>query len=293
MNNTPLSSNSPPSNLDKDFEDVRTQMGEMSPDESERRARIEYLRSLTGKKSKPKKRWPWIVVIVLVLLAVAGFAGYTFLLHENSSDTTNNKKSSQSEPKKESEESSVIGTTKHYDSPAFNLGIDYPENWKVTDNGDGRLLVVAPASAFKTPQGTKQVQVYFMIQAKQSTLPGFKSGNGIATRTSEKIAYSKPTPNQRAQTYTTFVSYAGSATTGVDKVFVTGDLGYQKDQAIPQADIIQGDPLVSIGFAKCSDDKICPVDPTTAHIAIADTSWNDTNAVVKAVKAVLMSLSIN
>lgn len=284
----------PHKNTDQDFEDIRQDMAaSMSQDEADRKARIEYLRSLTG--HQPKKGgqgWKKLLKTLLIIIVIGGLAGGVFWYFDKKAGSDNKKATNQSqETKKEADASQTpVTSTKHYDSTAFSLGFDYPENWKVTE-ASGKITVTSPAGKFKTVSGTTDAQVVFTIQSKQSTLPGFKDGNGIAVRTSERVAYSKPTPNQRAQTYMTFVSNAGASTVGIDAIFVTGDLGYQKDQAVPQADIIQGDPLVSMFFAKCQD-TACPTDPTSAKVTIADSAWVDSNALVKAAKATLTSLII-
>lgn len=275
---------------DQDFEEIRQNMtASMSQDEVDRKARIEYLRSLTAQK-QPKKRHGWLKALITVVV-IAALAGAVFwFMDKKAGDAQNQKQSTAQQAQPQEDTSQEPAAPKHYDSAAFNLGFDHPENWKVTE-GAGKLMVASPATKLRTASGTVDAQVIFMVQSKQASLPGFSKGNGIATRTSEKIAYAKPTPNQRAQTHLTFVSNAGAATVGIDNVFVTGDLGYQKDQTVPQADIIQGDPLVSIFFARCQNDA-CATDPTTTRVTIADSAWNDNSAVIKAVKAVLTSLSI-
>jgi len=274
----------PRSNADKDFEDIRP---EMSLDEADRRARIEYLRSLTGHK-KPKKRgWLKAVIAIVVIVLVLGAGAYYWFVMRKPAAT----KTTTTSQKAPDAATAQNVPTKHYDSSTFNLGLDYPNTWKVTDAGDGKLTVASPSGTFKTANGTTDGQVIVTIQSKQNSLPAFKSGNAVAARDSEKIAYLKPTPNQRAQTYLTHMSYAGTAAGNLDGVYITGDLGYQKGQAVPQTDIVQGDPLVTVTFAKC-DGTTCPTDPTTAKLTIPDTSWADSNALIKAATTILTSLTI-
>lgn len=291
----PSQSSEPSKRSDSDdFEAIRPGMEAASPEdaqnEADRRARIEYLRSLTGNHKKPKP-WLKLLKVLVVLIVVAGLAGGVFWYFSKAGEKHQNQQQTAQKSSTDNSAATETVATKQYDSTNFNLSFSYPENWKVNES-NGRIMVSSPAAAFKTSSGTAQAQIVFTIQGKQSTLPNFKTGNGLATRTSEKVAYAKPTPNQRAQTYLTFMSNAGTATGGLDVLFVTGDLGYQKDQDIPQKDIIQGDPLVSFYFAKC-DNGNCPTDPSTAKVAIADSSWVETNALVKAAKAMLLSLSIN
>jgi hypothetical protein len=292
MEKTTGTPQTPHQDSDQDFEDIREDVAtSVSQDDADRKARIEYLRSLTANK-KPKKGrfWLKLLKILLTVIVIAALAGGVFWYFDKQGTSSKAKDDSAAQNKTNEPETPQATGTKHYDSTAFNLGFDYPQNWKVSESA-GKISVASPAAKFKTASGTTDAQVIFTIQSKQSSLPGFKSGNGLALRASEKVAYVKPTPNQRGQTYMTFVSNAGSATVGLDAIFVTGDLGYQKDQAVPQVDIVQGDPLVSIFFAKC-DGTTCAADPTTAKVAIADSAWSDSNALVKAAKATLTSLTI-
>jgi hypothetical protein len=285
---------------DQDFEAVRASMREnMSQEEADRQARIEYLRSLTGHHKTPKRHRHLIRLLKIVLtIAIigaftAGVFWYFSKAGENSKNKQANKGSSQQQSQGNKQQDQPKSSTKHFDSANFSLGFDYPNDWKVTDKGDGKLTVASGVSSFKSPSGgTVKAQVVFMIQPKQNSLAAFASGDGLATRTSEILAYAKPTPNQRAQTYTTFVTNAGTANSGLNTVYVTGDLGYQKGQNVPQKDVLGGDPLVSIFFAKCNG-STCAADPTSAKTAIADSAWSDNNQLVKQVKALLSSLTIN
>ena len=275
---------------DQDFEEIRQSMaGSMSQDEADRKARIEYLRSLTAQK-QPKKKRGWLKALIALVVVVTLAGGVFWFMDKKADDDQKDAKDNTTKQQSQQEEAASQTTTKHYDSTALGLGFDYPENWKVTE-ASGKITAVSPPVKLRTTSGTVNAQIVFMIQSKQTSLLGFSKGNGTATRTSEKMAYVKPTPNQRAQTYMTFVSNAGSATVGIDAIFVTGDLGYQKDQAVPQADIVQGDPLVSMFFARCQDDA-CAADPSTTKTTIADSAWSDSSATVKAAKAILTSLTI-
>lgn len=267
----------------------------LSNDEADRRARIEYLRSLTVGQ-KPQRPWPKIIAIIILLSLIAGGTLYWFVLRSpEPSDTSQQKAaSSQQQAAEKAKESEKI-TTKHYDSTAFNLGFDYPEDWKI-NNEASKLLVTSPAMKLKTPEGTASGQVVLAIQPKQTSLPAFKNGNAIATIPSEKITYLKPSPTQRAQTYLTPLTYASPAadtpSAGIDGIYITGDFGYQKGQVAPQVDIVRVDPLISFSFAKCND-QACPASQSVATpLTVAENSWNDKAPYVRAIKTILTSLTI-
>jgi hypothetical protein len=155
------------------------------------------------------------------------------------------------------------------------LSFSYPETWGVLDDGSGKLTVTSPAIALKNGNGkTVQGRVVAMIRNKQPALDEFKKGNAVAALISEKLSYTKPTDSQRAQTYISFLNYASSTTNGIDGIYITGDNGYEKGQAIPQTDVIQTDPLITVGFVQCSDTN-CSSGGTA--LTVSSDEWKNTD----------------
>jgi len=141
----------------------------------------------------------------------------------------------------------------------------------------------------KTANGqTITGQAVLLMRDTTQPLSEFTKGNATAVADSEKISYAKPTQTQRANTYISFLNYASSSTTGLDGVYVTGDAGYQKDQAVPSTDIVKIQPVIDVTFLKCSDSKCTG---TGTPLTLSLTAWNDANF-SKPVKSVLQSLSI-
>ncbi len=266
--------------LDEVQEHMRSQG---SKEDLERKARIEYLRSIAGPRKKAKRGWWKWVLGVIVLAAVLTGGGYWFLTRSN--DSKDAKKSTAADNKlatPAANENKTI-TTKHHQSPTFNLEFDYPDDWTIADNGDGILTAKSPNMQLKGVSGkTVDGQIVITIQGKQGELKDFKAGNGLAVRESEKLSYAKPTASQRAQTYLSFVSYAGSTNPGIEGMYVTGDIGYQKDQAVPMVDIVRVDPLITVSFAGAN----------ASALSVSPSSWNDANLFTKSIKTVLTSLSI-
>lgn len=184
-------------------------------------------------------------LFVSILLLIAG--GFWLL----SSHKSNNKTSNSSP----TATSKVETATKHYDSANFNLGFDYPADWTVSDNGNGVLSVRSPAVGLKTADGQQtSAQITMMIRLNTQKLPEFDSGNAVAALESEKVAYTKPTQSQRANTYLSFLRYA-NVSSGLSGIYITGDFGYQNAQAVPKTDIQKLDPIVSVIFAKCTNSQ--------------------------------------
>jgi hypothetical protein len=250
--------------------------------DEDRHERIEYLRSIAPEQ-KPKRLWLRIVLVVLGVAVVAA-AVYFLFFHGKASKTP----STATNHATTSTQQTGTTQTKHFDSPTLGLGLDYPENWKAAET-NGKVTVTSTAMQLKPANGsTTNGQVVVTIQAKQSSLDAFKKGNGLAVINSERVSYTKPSQSQRAQTFLTFVQYAGSTGSGIDGIYITGDNGYQKDQAVPQTDIIQVDPLVTVNFLKCSDANCSG---TGAPMTVASSTWG-ASGVAQTIRSLLTSLTI-
>lgn len=221
-----------------------------------------------------------LVFIVIILVASAIIIGIYFAFFKPRQATAPT-------PQKQQTQSSASNApaieTKHYDSENFNLGFDYPSDWKVSDSsGSGKLTVTSPSVKLKNASG-QQVdgQITMTIRDKSQKLTEFDKGNAAAVRDSEKINYTKPTQAQRASTYISFLSYAGSDVSGgLDGIYITSDNGYQTDQAIPAVDISKVDPVINVTFTK-----------SAAPLTVALSSWKDP-VFSKPIKTLLQSLAI-
>lgn len=250
-----------------------------------------------GGYSAPKHTFRKVILIsfvVLVVLAAAGFAVYKLVLNKDNKKADKSADTSQQSSNAASNDEATIDTeTEHYTSTGFiGLEFDYPKDWKVAEGADGGVLTVkSPVLSLKQAGGqTGSGQVVFTVRNKQQALPEFDKGNAVAAIESEKINYTKPSSAQRAATYLSFLTYASSSQTGaIDGVYITGDVGYQKDQAIPKADFVPVDPVISITFVKCSD-STCSDNGTATGIDA--TMWKDTKFGVP-LKSMLQSLTIN
>ena len=242
---------------------------------------------------KPARSWKMPVVVALIVIA-AGAAAYWFLIkskpasnttgQSQANTTTNSQASSSSTSAPAAAATTIASTTKNYTSTNFNLSFDYPDDWTVTDNGGGILTVKSPTLSLKNAAGQSvNGQIVLTIRNKSQKLTEFNSGNATATRDSIKIAYAKPTQTQRGNTYVSFLQYATTtAAGGLDGVYITGDSGYLKGQAIPLTDVSKVDPDVAITF----------IDGNSKALTIADSQWSDTNFATPLTK-LLESLSIN
>jgi hypothetical protein len=245
--------------------------------------------------TKPKKHSGKKVataLLIIVLLLAAGAGAYELFLKSKlkpapkaATQTTQrsntlNAASSTSLP---------AAPTKHYDSAHFNLGIDYPQTWTITDADGIKLTIKSPRVNLVAATGsTASGEIVITVQNKQTTLPDFVKGSAMAVLNSDTVAYTKPTSNQRANTNLSYLQYAATTTNGaLDGIYITGNNGYQKGQSVPQADISGVDPLVTVSFAACADDTCASPKP----LSVQASSWQTTSQAA-ATKAMLQSLSL-
>ncbi len=271
--------------------DERPSAAPQTQEEVDRQARIAYLKSLAP-SPKPRKRRTKIVVIIIAVFFVLAGAGLAVILLTG-----------ETPPKKELQSTDMRGIqeelrkkpdpnkTNHREAPVFGLSFDYPATWTMADtDSQGRLTGYSPLMKLKSADGqTSNAKVRLIIQPKQSTIKEFAKGNGLAVLDSEKLTYTKPSPSQRGQTYLSFVNYPSSSAKGIDALYITGDIGYQKDQAVPMVDIIRVDPLITIDFVQCPNEAC---NGALAPFTLDVSNWQSNANLSQAIKTVLTTLSI-
>lgn len=233
-------------------------------------------------QQRRRKKITSIVLTILFLILVAAGGWYYFNKTPPSQPTERSDSATM-----QSEEKVISADTVTYESPQFFLSFKHPSDWEVVDErGTGMLKVTSPLIDIPMDGESVSGKVVFSIRSKTDKLEEFEGGNGLAVMESEKITYSNASQSQRGETHITFVSYAGSVSSAlIDGVYITGDFGYQKDQAVPKVDIQKIDPIINLSFVSC--DGSC-----TVKVAIPPTSWQQQNFGGQ-LKTLLQSLRIN
>jgi len=277
----------------------RNSVEEQTIGEIERQEKIERLRTNEDFEvpydapKKPRKflrkvlRFFGWLLLTAALTAAGGAAAWYFWLKDEA--PTKPTTSQQTTPPPAAPPAATADPTETYTSSAFQLEFSYPDKWKVTEGADNKIVGLSPAMRLKTVNiGTKTGQIVFTVQRKQASLPDFATGNALAIRGSEKIDYAKPSQVQRASTYISFLNYAASTEKGLDGIYVTGDNGYIKNQYVPIDDIAKSDPLITITFRNCADDKCAtPGKPLT----ISANEWENASF-AKPLRTMLQSIVV-
>lgn len=241
----------------------------------------------------PRRQRPWLrVALIVAIISVAGGAGgITYLRYfrerpaKPQTAVTETKKTNRHDATTISAET----PTETFSSSVLNLSIGYPKDWTVHDNGS-TATISSPQYSLSTAAGTQTGSIVITLQSKQSSLPVFKTGNAMAARDSIKLSYTQPSSVQRAQTYLSFLHYPASTTPNdvADALYITGDAGYTKGQAIPQIDVVRSDPLVSVVFTGCSDTSCS----SQTNLNISSDQW-DVQGFSSTLTAVLTSLVVH
>lgn len=277
---------SAPEQKPNDTPDLPPETGDPEVDHE---ARVEYWKN-TNQPPAPKPKHTGrlvaiIVAIAVVVLGAGAFVYWKFAMQKSAVVTVN-----QSQKKTDNAKKTITIETKHYASTLLNLEFDYPADWTIiNETSTAPLTVRSPAMQLKDGSNkTFTGQVVMTIQAKQTSLKDFDKGAATAVRESEKVSYTKPTAAQRAQTYLSFLQYAGTSN-GMNAIYITGDHGYTKNQNIPQTDIIGADPLVRVVFVKCNGTDCSGETPP---FDLAANSWDD-KTFADPIRNMLTSLAIN
>ena len=220
----------------------------------------------TSQQKHKKKGLIKFVIIIVVLLLAGGGGAYAYLNNKNTKEAQKNEPVAEvaKQPK-----ATINTETKRYSSTQFSLDFDQPIDWDIKEDTEtGLLTATSPNVSIPAPGGGATTgRVALTIKGKDQKLPELDKGNALAILDSEKVAYTKPSSAQRGQTYISFLGYPGSESNElIDGVYITGDFGYQKEQAIPKLDIQKVDPIISLSFTAC--DGTC-----TKAIGITPEAW--------------------
>ena len=246
------------------------------------------------KQRKLKVNWRKLGMVggVFVILTVIAGGVYWFVIKkEPNTQTTDTNQTEQTGGQLAPAADQITTKTKHYVSQNFRLEFDYPEDWTASEDNAEAITVLSTDLKLKDAAGKDVVgQVYFRIRSHTQKLEGFDSGNATAVRNSEKISYTKPTEVQRDSTYISFLRYSTSTEANtLDAVYITGDLGYQKDQDVPKLDIEKVDPIISFELYLCPNSGCEEVSGVSG---IGVSTW-DNPSVSGPLTNMLKSLTIN
>ena len=218
-------------------------------------------------QQKRRKKITTIAIVVTLVLA-AGVGAYITLSRDSDANQTEAPQASQAESQPQLQ--TISGETTEHQSQQFFLSFKHPIDWEIVDErGSGQLTATSPALDIPLDGQATSGKVLFTIRKSSQDLDEFDAGNALAVIDSEKITYENPSQAQRGETHLSFLSYADSASSSlIDGIYITGDFGYQKGQAIPLVDIKKIDSVYSVTFAAC--DGICET-----PLAIPPSAWEN------------------
>jgi hypothetical protein len=225
----------------------------------------------TPKKIKKSKWWVGVVLLVIVVL---GLGVWAYMSYKHSVKKVAVARSVAVKPKSAASTSvaPTIPSTSQT-SPAYGLTFSYPTSWTVINSGSAPMLVTSPVIKLISDTGQTVSGQIVMTVSKAGLLPAGFTSSSVAVLTSQKIAYTQPSPVQAAATYVSFVQYpATNISGGLDGIYVSGNYGYQKYQVIPVSNINQTSPLVDFSFYSCAG-STCPLS-TRRPLTVSINEWN-------------------
>jgi hypothetical protein len=159
----------------------------------------------------------------------------------------------------------------NYSSSIFNFTVNYPTSWAVTSEGSYQTII-SPEMSLTADSGMSvkgRITVNFYNQGQ---IPAAFGTTSVAVLNSKDVTFTNATSAQAAQTYLSFVQYpATTVIGGLDGIYVTGNIGYVKDQNIPSSDINQVSPLIFINFQQCQN-QTCS---TSTNLTISSKMWSN------------------
>lgn len=262
-------------------------------EEAERQQRIDYLRKLrdkeTGRGGKGKVWWTIVIIILLLIAGGIAFALWEINKPAKVSPGAATANTDTQQPAETPAQTAPTTEQKDYESTNFALSLKYPGDWTLNDAATA-LTIISPVQQLPGADGqAKSGAVVVTIRHKQASLPEFKAGNAVAVLDSKNVTYTAPSEGQRGTTFLSYLQYASTTTKGaLDAIYITGNAGYKKTQAIPQADAIKVDPLITVHFVECASG--CT--PTTQSTQVNGETWQASTANTT-VETILKSLAFN
>jgi len=235
--------------------------------------------------ARPRKRKHTGLKALIVLVVIAAAAIGAYAIGDRAAAPAKPKHQSQQAVKKSTPSTVQPETapTKSYTSSNLSVAFNYPGNWKVNDTAK-LLTVTSPDTLLTNAAGAKvKVRTVVTVQPKQTAITGWPENGAVEVLPPYVMTYTQPSSIQTGQSYVTYLGY--TQTDGLDAIFVTGDSGYQQNQAVPESDIVAMDPLVSVTFTTCTDTSCATPSPVTLQAS----AWQ-ASAIGKDVSKLLASL---
>ncbi len=232
-----------------------------------------YVNTNTNNKPPKKNNSLWYLiagfVVVLVLVGAGIFIAKKYT-HSNKTNKITNKQTTATKP------SSTITSSKlaSYTSTVFNFKVSYPNNWTVATQGNTSVSISSPETSLTADTGNKVNGMVVLSVFNKGQIPASFGSYSVAVLNSQDINFTKPTAAQAAQTYISFIQYpATTVKGGLDAIYVTGNNGFVKDDAITTAIVGQVDPLIVVNFEQCSSKDCSQV----KNLTISSTMWSNTS----------------
>lgn len=229
---------------------------EMDSPESEQ-TRMEYIKSIVP-PSKPKRKWPILVIGLTVIIGCIVATGFVYLRYHKSGATPEHKSTSQKSIAPKS--GITVNTITHYVSNGsdLNLTFDYPSNWTVSpasgnNQSDQAITLNSPLESVMNSSGNTVLGKTVVSIRPGSAVMTELGANATAGLASVQFGYSNPTASQYQYPYLTFINLPGGpdADSDFQEILISGTMQFSQSQSITAASVA-ADPIITASFYSCS-----------------------------------------
>jgi hypothetical protein len=236
------------------------------------------------KLKKPRKGL-MITVVVVLALALAGAAGWFFLLR-NSSEPVQQDQAQTTENEDTTNDVPDTQNTETFTSDVYRIVFKYPKTWTVTEDDDESLLIQSQDFAYKTATGeSKRGNFRVSIRKGATTADSDIIAKGVAIEPSQKLTYTSPTAAQRTET--NLSNFGIGENNNFAFLLITSNFDLKTGDTLGPGFGKETDAfLIGGGYSESS------LKPGMATNQVPVTGFNTTNAYKQAL-AIIQSLQIN
>lgn len=180
--------------------------------------------------------------------------------------------------------------TNLYTSTAYNLSVNVPNNWKVSEDDSKALIINSNVVNIIKVDGSQAKGRVVVSVTPTSIVPApVSKHDATAVIGSSIINYTQPTSAQLGQSYISFAQYYTTTNpNGLDAIFITGNSGYTINQIIPYTKLLTLNPTIMVYFQSCNDQKCT----NPSDLTINKSMWNN-SSFNSTIKNILKSFSLS
>lgn len=225
-----------------------------------------------------------IVLVIVLVLAAAGVVGWLFL--GNNSDPAPQPEPAPQVNQTPTDDVPEAQNTETFTSDVYRITFGYPKTWTVTEEDDNGLLIQSQEFTYKNISGEDTNGNFRVYIRKPSTTANSEIiAKGVAITASQKLKYTNPAADQRAETNLT--NFGKDANNNFSFTLITSNFDLQAGATLGPNFALEADAfLIGGGYSQSN------LTPGLATVEVPTDNYSSTNAYKQAL-AIIASLQIN